>query len=187
MWVSKTLFVPRFNKYSLRIGYALICLIRCRHGAGHFQLSPVHGTMSDTTWNIMQDLQFLIAPDDELQDEFALVCDLLDSDPCTDELRKPSAPPKRRRKRRNRVDNYKIEITLLRAQVETLTSELEVMKAKYPMIYIPAWKMAARRLRVEAMRCQVENEALRAAVDERGSFLDNMKRLLHKKPRWSLS
>ncbi|ETW05267.1 hypothetical protein, variant 1 [Aphanomyces invadans] len=147
--------------------------------------------MTDSTWNIMEDLQFLIATDEELQDDLVHVCNLLDSDPSTDDHHgtKPSteAPTVRRRKRRVRVDNYKMEVTMLRAQVDTLKAQLDHLKLTNPTMDMSAWKLAARRERMEAMRCQVENNELRAAVDERESLLEHMKRLLNKKPRWNLS
>ncbi|KAH9138501.1 hypothetical protein AeRB84_017166 [Aphanomyces euteiches] len=140
----------------------------------------------NNSWDIMQDLEFLIASDCQLKDELDHVCDLLDSDSSPDELTPPTAAATAsdKKKRRSRNNRYKQDILQLRAQVESLKEELLKARANTSTADMSVWELAARRERMESLRSQMENQDLRAAVEERASFIDNMKRLLCKKPRW---
>ncbi|KAH9067457.1 hypothetical protein Ae201684P_021614 [Aphanomyces euteiches] len=122
----------------------------------------------NNSWDIMQDLEFLIASDCQLKDELDHVCDLLDSDSSPDELTPPTAAATAsdKKKRRSRNNRYKQDILQLRAQVESLKEELLKARANTSTADMSVWELAARR------------------EQERASFIDNMKRLLCKKPRW---
>ncbi|KAF0694505.1 Aste57867_14621 [Aphanomyces stellatus] len=138
-------------------------------------------------WDVMEDLQFLIATDDHLQDELTHVCELLGPSPDEQSAASStSSPGKNRRVPPPRDYHHRAELQHLRREVELLKAELVVAKAKAAQFDMSAWEKAARRERVEKSRSLQENEELRAAVDERESFIQHMKRTISRKPRWSV-
>ncbi|KAF0694504.1 Aste57867_14620 [Aphanomyces stellatus] len=152
------------------------------------------GATSTDDWDILQDLQFLIATDDQLHEDLSTVCDLFESESCHDDdnsgdttttAATTTTTTAGGRKRRVRVNHSKAELTQLRAQVEELKRSLDRAKGKTAAFDMTLWEKAARRERIDLVRCRAENQELRDAVDERASFIESMKRVLYKKPRWT--
>ncbi|CAK4927596.1 unnamed protein product [Aphanomyces euteiches] len=134
------------------------------------------------SWNVLSDLQFLLQTDDDRDDEILHMHELpLDSTTLVDGV--CSSPPEK--KRRVRDYHHRGELAQLRKQVEDLKSTLREAKTKTGVLDTSIWQKAARRERVEKMRSIQENVDLRAAVDERAAYIDQMKRTLSRKPRWS--
>ncbi|KAF0684266.1 Aste57867_23730 [Aphanomyces stellatus] len=124
-------------------------------GANAVLTTAMNRVDDETTWNV-EDLQFLLANDDDLQDEFAQVCDLLLDGPSpppemsirssTEELSpdetSPTTPPptvprtnRRKAKRAPEVRfevRQKQEMLHLREQVEQLKKRLQASQAKQP-------------------------------------------------------
>ncbi|RHY26310.1 hypothetical protein DYB32_007746 [Aphanomyces invadans] len=171
-------------------------------------------TASDA-WNIMEDLEFLIATDAELQDEFSHVCDLLDdsfpiddilpswsestadvlSDTTSNDASSPvsntslhehkTQPPRAARKRVNR---QKEEIRYLQKQVSALQAKLAHDKKRASNLTpfnMSAWEAAARQERLEKRRAVIENDQLRASIMEGSMFIQQIQTMMNKKPRWA--
>ncbi|KAF0694508.1 Aste57867_14624 [Aphanomyces stellatus] len=135
-------------------------------------------------WNVLlEDLEFLIATDEDLQDDLAHVCEILDDASSGPDV--PSEEPPRKPKR-VRVNRQKAEIRELQKQVTSLQAKLAHDKTKQ-LVGAPlmnsAWARAARLEHAERKRAVRENEHLRAAVDEQSVFIQHVQASLAKKPR----
>ncbi|KAF0684274.1 Aste57867_23738 [Aphanomyces stellatus] len=169
-------------------------------------------------WDVVRDLHFLFATDDELHDELAYVCDLFsdstsDTTPMANDASSekdaaddaetppvreeastngpPAVPTTKRRVRvRKPTKNtsrarQQEEMKTLRAQVDALKDQLDEAK-KHPSVDMSVWERAARDQLYAKSKAMQENEQLRAAVVEQATFIDDMTRLLRKKPRLTL-
>ncbi|KAF0694507.1 Aste57867_14623 [Aphanomyces stellatus] len=147
-------------------------------------------------WDVARDLPFLIASDVELQTELAELCDLMDeTSPAT--LASPeedSSKPKRRRKpsaapagaRNQHQARVRQDILDLREEVERLVKELDDAMEKSLLqrsADVPPWRKLAKMQEGYASKALQENRRLRAAVNEQGSFIGKMTKVMRKKPR----
>ncbi|KAF0684271.1 Aste57867_23735 [Aphanomyces stellatus] len=161
--------------------------------------------MDDTeSWDIVRDLHFLFANDDELRDELSYVCDLLtdapndpppaavprsiDDDGDDEAAVEPKAAPKRPRAPvvvpETGGTRQQREIRALREQVDLLKDELIEAKRQVSLsVDMSAWERAARDQLYAKSKSLQENEQLRAVVAEQATFIDDMMRVLRKKPR----
>ncbi|CAK4316641.1 unnamed protein product [Aphanomyces euteiches] len=163
--------------------------------------------MADEEWDVMRDLHFLFASDEQLHDELVYMCDLL-SDSTSDELpddilaelkvndAKPNiAGDKKKRRVRVKltpentsIGRQKREIYELRHQVDLLKERMvEVSQEVAQHKNTSEWEKIARDEFFEKNKSMRENEKLRAAVHEHATFIDEMKHILRKKPRLMLT
>ncbi|KAF0694512.1 Aste57867_14628 [Aphanomyces stellatus] len=152
-------------------------------------------------WDIACDLPFLIASDVELQTDLVELCDLMDDsssstaaaqeDTSTNKRkrrRKPSAAPAGARNQhqarvRHEILDLQQEVELLRRELdETKETALHTKGVSSSKAMSP-WQKMARMQECHASKALRENRRLRAAVDEQGSFIDKMAKLMRKKPR----
>ncbi|KAF0684275.1 Aste57867_23739 [Aphanomyces stellatus] len=172
------------------------------------------GTIDESTWDVYQDLHFLFANDVELNNELAYVCDLL-SEPASDDgasgmdetgVAATPTPPsqgtatgaagKRKAKRPKEVTGPSInpsrirqqqQIKCLRDQVDELKAQLFEAERNAAMRFdVSVWKRVARQELFERSKAIHENEQLRAEVQHQATFIDEMEKVLRKKPRLSL-
>ncbi|KAG9407487.1 hypothetical protein AC1031_002204 [Aphanomyces cochlioides] len=153
----------------------------------------------------LQDLHLLIATDDELQEELANVCEILDEDIALSFGESPSSSPispepgptkstvdKRREgqeearketvKRQRSYIRQRDEIHHLRQQVDQLTAVLK-RKARNRQSDISLWERTAREEFTEKTKSMEENKYLRVAIYQNSTFIDQMQRVFLKKPR----
>ncbi|CAK4617168.1 hypothetical protein LEN26_014459 [Aphanomyces euteiches] len=145
----------------------------------------------------LSDLQFLFASDEQLQDELAYVCTLLDGPSSTDGIETEEEKPKHTTKRKlttppkssmkNKFEfRQKQEMYLLKKQVDALKLELDVARRRQATTSpksMSKWERAARQAIAEKNMSLAENERLRAAVVEQETFLEHMQAMMTKKPR----
>ncbi|KAF0684265.1 Aste57867_23729 [Aphanomyces stellatus] len=162
-------------------------------------------------WNIMEDLQFLIANDNELEDGISRVCDMLDdgdsggsdtnsllegsddsskqmptkSQASAPQATKPSESKRKPRARTTFEVRQKEEMQRLRDEVERLKEKLRIKEAAGPTTSneMTFWESAAKLERVEKIKAVHENELLREAVDQQATFIEQMQKVFTKKPR----
>ncbi|KAH9142556.1 hypothetical protein AeRB84_013381 [Aphanomyces euteiches] len=163
----------------------------------------------DGTWDVLEDLRFLllIATDDQLQDGLAHVCSMLDDDSddsrdasiegrdletivvanTESDIKQTKAKPSRKRKKPRTTFEVRQreELQRLRVEVDTLKDNLRSLKTASPSCEekMPFWKRMAHDEKLEKDTALHENEALRGAVDQQATFIDQMKKVLLKKPR----
>ncbi|KAH9067368.1 hypothetical protein Ae201684P_021527 [Aphanomyces euteiches] len=141
---------------------------------------------ADTSWDIMEDLGFLIATDEDLQADLAHVCDLLEETPSdSSALSRPASTETAvKTKKRQRVNHNKQEIRSLQKQVVALQEKLAHEKSRLKTTFsLSAWEQAARLEQVQAKRAIDENTELRAGIAEGTAFIQYMRSILQKKPR----
>ncbi|CAK4772735.1 unnamed protein product [Aphanomyces euteiches] len=157
-----------------------------------------------TTWDIVRDLHFLIASDDQLQDELKHVVDLLTgddeeitttADKTTSEESDNSPKSKRLNSSKRKASGpvrfetrQKEEILQLQAQVVELKAQLALSQNKGTLTKssgVSVWEKAARRELAEKNKSLRENEQLRTAMKEQATFIEHMQNVLSKKPRLS--
>ncbi|KAF0688800.1 Aste57867_19622 [Aphanomyces stellatus] len=172
----------------------------------------------------LRDLQFLIATDEQVQDDFSHLCELLEDSGASEVESTPSeaptdagmdlsglalvqqAPPSPyttssepsaaskdtslpRVGARNRFQyRQRQELKALREQVQVLKSQLaaEASTRKTAVSRkreASPWEMAARDELLERNRAVAENKHLKDAVEEQSTFVEQMKKMLMKKPR----
>ncbi|KAH9099002.1 hypothetical protein LEN26_016441 [Aphanomyces euteiches] len=97
-------------------------------------------------------------------------------------IAKPSQKP--RKPRTTFEVRQREELRRLRAEVETLKDKLRSLdihsKSQEKMSF---WKRMAQDEKLEKSKAFHENEALREAVDQQATFIDQMKKVFLKKPR----
>ncbi|KAG9407471.1 hypothetical protein AC1031_002189 [Aphanomyces cochlioides] len=152
-------------------------------------------TMEDTDapWDVLHDLTFLFATEHSSEDNIEDILDLVDTpvEGKSDEAQLVANRSQTSKKHRVRIDYQRAKLDALRSEVANLKTKLrEIKESKMRCsttaengIEMSAWEVAARRERTEMIRCQHENEELRAAVDDRAAFIENIKRQVFKKPR----
>ncbi|CAK4738776.1 unnamed protein product [Aphanomyces euteiches] len=160
--------------------------------------------MSDT-W--LQDLRFLIATDDQLQEDLDNICDILvdDAATCPEDASKSSKSAlqgskqpkdiagkkiaeekncKQNTKRQRSYERQREEILCLRQQVEELTATLRGQKTDgVTILEMPLWERTAKQELAEKNKSMEENEYLREAVGQHATFIEQMQRVFRKKPR----
>ncbi|KAH9105217.1 hypothetical protein AeMF1_018893 [Aphanomyces euteiches] len=168
-------------------------------------------TNIDNDLDLLHDLQFLIANDDQLQDDLANVCDLLLDDPSrsVDEdsiatnavLNPPSTaspehnhstttsatlPPRRQKTKEPRrfEVRQRQEIFLLRHQVEVLKSQLKT-HGKRELAPPSKWENIAKTESIEKEYAFRENERLKEVVHQQATFIEHMEKFCRKRPRLS--
>ncbi|KAF0684278.1 Aste57867_23742 [Aphanomyces stellatus] len=161
------------------------------------------------SWDVVRDLHFLFATDTQLQNELTYVCDLL-NDPAasllstdttgsptssspaegeTPPLAQPSAarPGSKVNKFRER---QKREIESLRCEVETLKENILDVKREASLAKCgsasSSWERAAHEELYAKTKALAENARLRADVEQHATFIDDMTRVLRKRPRLSM-
>ncbi|CAK4641655.1 unnamed protein product [Aphanomyces euteiches] len=164
---------------------------------------------------LLENLPLVIATDEELTDDFAFVCKLLEdstsdlseetSSTTSDEGPKEqqldsTTLAKTKSKRGNQAVEYpsvgarnrfqyrqKQEMHQLRQQIEELKNTLtNVTHLSKPHTNASTWEQAARKERIECKRVLEENEQLRGAIDQQATFIDQMQRFFSKKPRLTM-
>ncbi|CAK4086399.1 unnamed protein product [Aphanomyces euteiches] len=148
---------------------------------------------SDAPWDVLHDLNFLFATEHSSEDNIEDILDLVDApvEGKSDEVQCVTNRSQRSKKRRVRIDYQRAKLDALRSEVANLKTKLRAIKELKTQcsttaengIEMSTWEVAARRERTERIRCQHENEELRAAVDDRAAFIENIKRQVFKKPR----
>ncbi|CAK4744581.1 unnamed protein product [Aphanomyces euteiches] len=141
---------------------------------------------------VVQDVHLLFATDDQLRDDLAYVCSLLDSperkpSPPSSSITRTSKSPEESKPTLSHQDRRKREILELRRQVDILKNQL--LDAKQQATGKPdmsAWERAARDQMYAKSKSISENEQLRAQVEENATFIEDMTRVLRKRPRLSL-
>ncbi|KAF0709400.1 hypothetical protein As57867_005923, partial [Aphanomyces stellatus] len=172
----------------------------------------------DETWDVVRDLHFLFATDDQLHDELAYVCDLLSgsmdttstvhppmdkrigedgNDTGTSSSTTSSALLKRTRDEplvpsatattQSGGTRQQRQLRALRQQVALMKDQLiEARRNAGNPADMSAWERAARDQLYAKTKTLQENEELRAAVHDQATMIDNMTRLLRKKPRLTM-
>ncbi|CAK4685878.1 unnamed protein product [Aphanomyces euteiches] len=139
------------------------------------------------TGNLMDDLRFLFAADDELNRDLSYVCDLLNPPerrPVSEDGKTKTVTGKR--PVQTQYKRQQLEILELRRQVDLLKEKL--LQAKRFATVKPdmsLWERAARDQIYAKSKSFQENEHLKASVEENTTFIEDMTRLLRKKPRLS--
>ncbi|CAK4460949.1 unnamed protein product, partial [Aphanomyces euteiches] len=139
------------------------------------------------TGNLMDDLRFLFAADDELNRDLSYVCDLLnppERSPVSEDGKTKTVTGKR--PVQTQYKRQQLEILELRRQVDLLKEKL--LQAKRFATVKPdmsLWERAARDQIYAKSKSFQENEHLQASVEESTTFIEDMTRLLRKKPRLS--
>ncbi|KAF0684262.1 Aste57867_23726 [Aphanomyces stellatus] len=161
--------------------------------------------------DILRDLQFLIANDDQLDKELTYVCELLDgSGSAADDettsgaesssVSSPPPPPldvtptrdghaagDKTKPVRSSV-RQREEILLLRKQVDVLTARLRARDTTDTTTYdMSLWERTAKLENIEKKRAIQENEELKEAVYQQATFIEQMQRVFRKKPRVGVS
>ncbi|KAH9113676.1 hypothetical protein LEN26_013113 [Aphanomyces euteiches] len=143
----------------------------------------------------LQDLQFLIATDDQLQEELVHVCEILEGVSATSlpddstpsptsetfvnpEEKSSSETTKRQRYYKRQRD----EIHHLRQQVDQLTALLQ-RKQRCGRTDESLWERTAIEELAEKTKSMEENAFLREAVGQQATFIEQMQRVFRKKPR----
>ncbi|CAK4098322.1 unnamed protein product [Aphanomyces euteiches] len=147
--------------------------------------------LENETWEILEDLRYLLATDDELQDGLAKVCTLLEDDyddsrdgpvernelativladtfPDANQ-REAKPPPKKKKPRTTFEARQREELKRLREYVCTLKDKLESLQPE--------------KEKLETAKAFHENKALREEIDQQATFIDQMKKVFLKKPR----
>ncbi|KAH9126753.1 hypothetical protein AeMF1_002831 [Aphanomyces euteiches] len=163
----------------------------------------------DGTWDVLEDLRFLllIATDDQLQDGLAHVCSMLDDDSddsrdasiegrdletivvanTESDIKQTKAKPSRKQKKPRTTFEVRQreELQRLRAEVDTLKDNLRSLETASHSCEgkMSFWKRLAHDEKLEKNKALHENEALREAVDQQATFIDQMKKVFLKKPR----
>ncbi|CAK4074706.1 unnamed protein product [Aphanomyces euteiches] len=138
------------------------------------------------TWDIERDLHFLFASDQTLQDELAIVCDLLATSSEDDEKksRKRKLRPPLKGCRESFESSRRQELYDLQCQVKVLKDKLEETKLNASLqLCTSRWEKLARRQRNEARKAILEQEDLIDAVNSNNTLIEQLKSLLRKKPR----
>ncbi|KAG9407456.1 hypothetical protein AC1031_002176 [Aphanomyces cochlioides] len=138
------------------------------------------------TWDIERDLHFLFASDQTLQDELAIVCDLLATSSEDDEKksRKRKLRPPSKGCRESFESRRRQELYDLQCQVKVLKDKLEEAKLNASLQQCTSrWEKLARRQRNEARKAILEQEDLVDAVNSNNMLIEQLKSLLRKKPR----
>ncbi|CAK4855352.1 unnamed protein product [Aphanomyces euteiches] len=163
--------------------------------------------MSDDDKDLLQDLQFLFANDDQLQEDLANVCDLLldgtstglDVDPVArntsltprlttsplhnhDATMVPPNPIKLTKDPRRFEVRQREEIFHLRHQVEMLKMQLN-SHGKHELATPSKWERLAMIESVEKDKVLRENERLREQVFRQATFIEQMEKFCRKRPR----
>ncbi|KAH9105222.1 hypothetical protein AeMF1_018898 [Aphanomyces euteiches] len=120
---------------------------------------------------VVQDVHLLFATDDQLRDDLAYVCSLLDSperkpSPPSSSITRTSKSPEESKPTLSHQDRRKREILELRRQVDILKNQL--LDAKQQATGKPdmsAWERAARDQMYAKSKSISENEQLRAQLD----------------------
>ncbi|KAH9125936.1 hypothetical protein AeMF1_003536 [Aphanomyces euteiches] len=144
-------------------------------------------------WDIERDLHFLIATDEQLEDELDHVCNLLvdaqsgsSAQPIdTESLVTPTASAQRKTTTRPPGRNRRsLEILELRWQVTTLKKQLATARHRAATpLNASMWEKAAHDQLYKKQKAIQENGLLREAASENSIFIAKMKTLVHKKPR----
>ncbi|KAH9117205.1 hypothetical protein AeMF1_008984 [Aphanomyces euteiches] len=164
----------------------------------------------EETW--LQDLQFLIATDDHLQEELANVCEILNSDEAITSPEAMTSSPtssstldgsgsveiqnergylpqefaKVKPKPQRTAVRQREEILSLQKQIKEMTEILNADKSTVMVNYdISLWKQTARKELIAKNKALEENAYLRQAVGEHATFIEQMQRVFTKKPRLS--
>ncbi|RHY21094.1 hypothetical protein DYB32_009898, partial [Aphanomyces invadans] len=149
---------------------------------------------ADRPWDVLQDLPFLFASDNVLDDELAYVSDLLEpSSTLSDEAMNtiactsdesssppPTKPPKInkfRERQRQEIRSLRLEVQALKASL--LGAQRDALKSST----VSSWERAAREEQFAAGKALYENERLRQNVQHNATFIDDMSRVLSKRPR----
>ncbi|KAH9118659.1 hypothetical protein LEN26_011991 [Aphanomyces euteiches] len=147
----------------------------------------------DEPWDDLEVLRLLLATDDQLKDGLAQVCSMLGDD--SDESRDASVSGRELETIvvANTESDIKTtfevrqreELQRLRVEVDTLKDNLRSLETASPSCEekMPFWKRMAHDEKLEKNKALHENEALRGAVDQQATFIDQMKKVLLKKPR----
>ncbi|ETW05285.1 hypothetical protein, variant 2 [Aphanomyces invadans] len=153
---------------------------------------------ADRPWDVLQDLPFLFASDNVLDDELAYVSDLLEpSSTLSDEAMNtiactsdesssppPTKPPKInkfRERQRQEIRSLRLEVQALKASL--LGAQRDALKSST----VSSWERAAREEQFAAGKALYENERLRQNVQHNATFIDDMSRVLSKRPRLTLT
>ncbi|CAK4071839.1 unnamed protein product [Aphanomyces euteiches] len=103
------------------------------------------------------------------------------------DIKQTKAKPSRKRKKPRTTFEVRQreELQRLRVEVDTLKDNLRSLKTASPSCEekMPFWKRMAHDEKLEKDTALHENEALRGAVDQQATFIDQMKKVLLKKPR----
>ncbi|CAK4678203.1 unnamed protein product [Aphanomyces euteiches] len=106
------------------------------------------------------------------------------ADTISDERRTPPQPVRKKKARTTFEIRQREELQRLRGEVDTLKAKLSTIKTDTTIDEkTPFWRRMAHDERVEKIKAFQENEALREAVDQRATFIDQMRKTLLKKPR----
>ncbi|KAG9407518.1 hypothetical protein AC1031_002232 [Aphanomyces cochlioides] len=155
--------------------------------------------------DVLNDLSFLLAQDDSLNDELTILCEILedseDSDNASNKdvalpteaattspsLKAPEKPNKQEKIGAGRTKyeaRQREEMLLLRQQVDQLKRQLyaRLATAKRPM-EMSIWERAAKIERLEKNRSLHENEQLKEAVNQQATFIEQMEKFCRKEPR----
>ncbi|KAG9407508.1 hypothetical protein AC1031_002223 [Aphanomyces cochlioides] len=160
----------------------------------------------DEAGDVLEDLRFLLATDGPLQEGLAQVCSLLEDD--IDQSKDPSvegsgeletivvantesdenqSPVKQSRKQKKPRTTFEVrqreELQRFRAEVDTLKDKLRSLETASnceETLYFR--KRMANEEKLVKNKALHENEALREAVDQKATFIDQMKRVFLKKP-----
>ncbi|KAH9127617.1 hypothetical protein AeMF1_002107 [Aphanomyces euteiches] len=146
----------------------------------------------DDSWDVQADLHFLLASDEDLHADLALVCDLLtttEEDSPEETTTEPKPAPTRKRKAnkcRNPFEARRRETILeLQRQVESLKEKLEEAKlqALLEQQDMTRWEKFARQQRNEVRKALLDRASLQNTVDANNTLISKMVALLRKKPR----
>ncbi|CAK4083707.1 unnamed protein product [Aphanomyces euteiches] len=159
--------------------------------------------MANEEWDVLRDLHFLFANDEKLHDQLVYMCDLLsnsggdespgrnDEEETTNESKPKAQSDKKKRRSRAKIPHentsyarQKREIDELRLQVDLLREDLQEARRNAVKDNISSeWEQIAREQFFEQNKAIQENEKLRTAVHQHATFIDDMTKILNKKPR----
>ncbi|CAK4733348.1 unnamed protein product [Aphanomyces euteiches] len=168
--------------------------------------------MANEEWDVLRDLHFLFANDEKLHDQLVYMCDLLsdsggdespgrndeeespgrnDEEETTNESKPNAQSDKKKRRVRAKIPHentsyarQKREIDELRLQVDLLREDLQEARRNAVKDNISSeWEQIAREQFFEQNKAIQENEKLRTAVHQHATFIDDMTKILNKKPR----
>ncbi|CAK4541262.1 unnamed protein product, partial [Aphanomyces euteiches] len=158
---------------------------------------------SPESW--LQDLQLLIATDNQLTNELANVCELLGEEPAPivsdfdgsfvskankghstsrDKTTCATANNSAKTKAQRFYLRQRDEIQTLRQEIEHLTATLNAHGgSRTTSSAIQVWKQIAKTERAGKHKVLEENKHLRDAVCQNGTFIEQMQGVFRKKPR----
>ncbi|KAG9407504.1 hypothetical protein AC1031_002220 [Aphanomyces cochlioides] len=162
--------------------------------------------LENETWEILEDLRYVLATDDQLQDGLAKVCTLLEdnyddsrdvpvernelativlADTFPDDNHREAKPPQKKKKTRTTFEaRQREELKRLREDVCTLKEKLESLQPESDaQDKVSYWKRLAQEEKLETAKAFHENKALREEIDQQATFIDQMKKVFLKKPR----